>query len=66
MVGLVSKLGVDIEKFPVAAQASTFAVSYAVYKVFTPARMACTAAAAPFIVRYLRKIGILKPPKPGG
>lgn len=46
-----------------AAGAATFVVAYAVHKVFAPARIAVTLTATPFIVRYLRKIGFLKPPK---
>lgn len=47
-----------------AAGAATFVVAYAVHKVFAPARIAVTLTATPFIVRHLRKIGFLKPPKP--
>lgn len=47
-----------------AAGAATFVVAYAVHKVFAPARIAITLTATPFIVRHLRKIGFLKPPKP--
>nr|XP_023017746.1 protein FAM210B, mitochondrial-like [Leptinotarsa decemlineata] len=43
-----------------AASAGTFAVAYAVHKVFAPARIAITLGSVPFIVRYLRKIGFLK------
>lgn len=46
-----------------AAGAATFVVAYAVHKVFAPARIAVTLTATPFIVRHLRKIGFLKPPK---
>lgn len=46
-----------------AAGAATFVVAYAVHKVFAPARIAVTLTATPFIVRYLRRIGFLKPPK---
>lgn len=46
-----------------AAGAATFVVAYAVHKVFAPARIAITLTATPFIVRHLRKIGFLKPPK---
>lgn len=47
-----------------AAGAATFVVAYAVHKVFAPARIGVTVTATPFIVRYLRRIGFLKPPKP--
>ncbi|KAK7068293.1 hypothetical protein SK128_012896 [Halocaridina rubra] len=46
-----------------AAGAATFVVAYAVHKVFAPARIGITLTATPFIVRYLRRIGFLKPPK---
>ncbi|XP_063973021.1 uncharacterized protein LOC135160420 [Diachasmimorpha longicaudata] len=39
---------------------STFLVAYAVHKVFAPVRISITLASTPFIVRYLRRIGILK------
>ncbi|GAB0095922.1 uncharacterized protein DMENIID0001_113610 [Sergentomyia squamirostris] len=44
----------------VATGASTFVVAYAVHKVFAPVRISITLGATPFIVRYLRKRGILK------
>lgn len=47
----------------VAAGVSTFVLSYAIHKVFAPVRIAITLSATPFIVRHLRKIGVLKPPK---
>ncbi|KAK3872786.1 hypothetical protein Pcinc_022146 [Petrolisthes cinctipes] len=47
-----------------AAGAATFVVAYAVHKVFAPARIAITLTSTPFIVRHLRRIGFLKPPKP--
>lgn len=46
-----------------AAGAATFVVAYAVHKIFAPARIAITLTATPLIVRHLRKIGFLKPPK---
>lgn len=49
-----------------AAGAATFVVAYAVHKIFAPARIAITLTATPFIVRHLRKIGFLKPPKAKG
>jgi Protein of unknown function (DUF1279) len=68
VMALLSKLGVgqSILESKIATGASTFVIAYAVHKVFAPARMATTLAATPFIVRYLRRIGILKrpPPKP--
>lgn len=47
----------------VAAGASTFVVAYAFHKVFAPVRISITLGATPFIVRYLRRVKILKPPK---
>ncbi|KAK2162182.1 hypothetical protein LSH36_102g04002 [Paralvinella palmiformis] len=48
----------------VATGASTFVIAYAVHKVFAPVRIAITLTSAPFIVRYLRLRGLLKPPAP--
>ncbi|KAI8427745.1 hypothetical protein MSG28_002172 [Choristoneura fumiferana] len=50
--GTVSKLA--------TSNAGTFVIAYAVHKVFAPVRMAITLAATPFLVRYLRQIGIIK------
>ncbi|KAF8781758.1 protein FAM210B, mitochondrial-like [Argiope bruennichi] len=47
----------------VAVGGSTFVVSYAVHKLFAPVRIGITLSVAPFIVRYLRRINWLKPPK---
>lgn len=47
----------------VATEAGLFVVAYAVHKVFAPVRIGITLAATPIIVRYLRKINVLKPPK---
>ncbi|CAG9858964.1 unnamed protein product [Phyllotreta striolata] len=44
----------------IASSAGTFAISYAVHKVFAPVRIGITLVSVPFIVRYLRKIGFLK------
>lgn len=43
-----------------AAGAGTFVIAYAIHKVFAPVRISITLGATPFIVRYLRKKGILK------
>lgn len=48
----------------IAAGASTFVAAYAVNKVLAPVRISITLAATPFIVRYLRKVGVLKTPPP--
>lgn len=47
----------------VGTGASTFVIAYAVHKIFAPVRISITLGATPFIVRVLRKRGILKPPK---
>jgi hypothetical protein len=64
VVGFLAKIGVGQSILKLASGASTFVMAYAVHKVFAPARIACTLTATPFIVRYLRKIGFLKPPIP--
>lgn len=40
--------------------ASTFVVAYAVHKIFAPVRISITLGATPFLVRMMRKRGILK------
>ncbi|XP_076325570.1 uncharacterized protein LOC143233327 isoform X2 [Tachypleus tridentatus] len=57
-------LSEDLVHSKLAVGGGTFVVAYAVHKVFAPARIAITLSATPFIVRYLRKIGFLKAPKP--
>jgi hypothetical protein len=47
----------------VAAEASNFVIAYALHKMLAPVRIGITLAATPVIVRYLRKIGVLKIPK---
>jgi len=42
------------------AGASTFVIAYAVHKVFAPVRISITLTATPFIVKFLRKRGLLK------
>jgi len=66
VVGILRSIGVGegILESKLAAGASTFVVAYASYKVFAPLRIAITLSVTPFIVRYLRRIGFLKPPKP--
>ena len=65
MVGILTSLGVgeSILKSTLAANASTFVVAYAVHKVFAPVRIGITLTCAPLLVRYLRKIGVLKTPQ---
>ncbi|XP_044267947.1 protein FAM210B, mitochondrial-like [Tribolium madens] len=61
---LIQSVGISGETATkVATNAGTFAVAYTVHKVFAPVRMGITLTATPFIVRYLRQIGLLKPPK---
>ena len=47
----------------VAAGASNFVVAYALHKMLAPVRIGITLGATPVIVRYLRRIGVLKTPK---
>ncbi|XP_072377405.1 protein FAM210B, mitochondrial-like [Diabrotica undecimpunctata] len=49
-----------IKNSNVATNAGTFAVAYALHKVFAPVRITITLASVPLIVRYLRKVGFLK------
>ncbi|XP_013399297.1 protein FAM210B, mitochondrial-like, partial [Lingula anatina] len=65
MVGLLTKIGIGTQYLEsgVLTGASTFVIAYAVHKVFAPVRIAITLSVTPFLVRYLRNIGLLKPPK---
>lgn len=54
-------VGDKIQQSQLVAGASTFVVAYAIHKVFAPLRIGITLSATPFIVRYLRLKGILKP-----
>ncbi|KAJ8951870.1 hypothetical protein NQ318_019846 [Aromia moschata] len=58
----VRSLGHDrvADEKPSSDERGTFAVAYAVHKVFAPVRITVTLASVPLIVRYLRKIGFLK------
>jgi predicted aconitase len=62
---MLAKMGVgeSILQSRLATGSTTFVVAYAVHKVFAPVRIAITLTCTPFIVRHLRKIGFLKPPK---
>lgn len=42
------------------SNAGTFVIAYAAHKCFAPVRIGITLTATPFIVRYLRRIGMLK------
>lgn len=61
---LLDKMGVSAEaSSKLLQQSSTFVIAYAVHKIFAPVRISITLFSTPFIVRYLRSKGILKPPK---
>ncbi|XP_071856044.1 uncharacterized protein [Bombus fervidus] len=47
----------------VIGNTSTFLVAYGFHKLMAPIRFPITASVAPFLVKYLRRIGLLKPPK---
>jgi len=64
VASILQKVGVNSDGV-LATEAGTFVVAYAVHKVFAPVRISITLGATPFIVRYLRRAGILKPPKTG-
>lgn len=65
MVGILSYLNISLRVAEAGVStASTFAVAYAVHKVFAPVRIGITLTCAPFIVKALRARGILKAPKP--
>ena len=53
-------IGEQLSKSTIAAGASTFVISYAIYKVLSPVRLSITLASCPFLVRYLRGKGFLK------
>lgn len=61
---LLRKINIDESKLHLASGASTFVVAYALHKMTAPIRISITLGAAPFIVRYLRRVGILKLKKP--
>lgn len=66
VVSLVEKapvIGETLKNSSIATGASTFALSYAVHKVFAPVRISITLGSVPFIVKSLRARGILKAPK---
>ena len=62
-MSLVSKLpyvGEKISSSEVGSGATTFVIAYAIHKVFAPVRISITLTCTPFIVKYLRRKGILK------
>lgn len=46
-----------------ATAAAPFVVAYAIHKVLAPIRISITLISVPFIVKYLRRIGFVKPKK---
>ncbi|KAM4691973.1 protein FAM210B, mitochondrial [Rhinophrynus dorsalis] len=64
MTSLLLKIGFSEElvQSKLAAGTSTFVLAYAIHKLFAPARISITLVSVPFIVRYLRRIGLFKPP----
>ena len=61
LVNGIPFIGEQLNNSSLAAGASTFVIAYAIYKVFAPLRMSVTLASCPFLVRYLRGKGFLKP-----
>ncbi|XP_039502522.1 protein FAM210B, mitochondrial [Drosophila santomea] len=62
LVPLLEYLGMGSSAFAEkVATGSTFVVAFAVHKIFAPARISITLGTTPFIVRYLRSKGFLKP-----
>jgi len=64
VLGLIEYVGLT-KYLPesVAVGGSTFIIAYGIHKMIVPVRMAITLTCAPIMVRYSRKIGVLKPPK---
>ncbi|EDV57584.2 protein FAM210B, mitochondrial [Drosophila erecta] len=62
LVPVLEYLGMGSSAFAEkVATGSTFVVAFAVHKIFAPARISITLGITPFIVRYLRSKGLLKP-----
>lgn len=64
VVSLVEKaplVGEQLKNNSIAAGASTFVIAYAVHKVFAPLRISITLGSVPFLVKYLRARGFMKP-----
>ncbi|NP_001086530.1 transmembrane protein C20orf108 [Xenopus laevis] len=64
ITSLLLKVGFSeaVVQSKLAAGTSTFVLAYAIHKLFAPARISITLVSVPFIVRYLRKVGLFKPP----
>ncbi|XP_044020379.1 uncharacterized protein LOC122860572 [Aphidius gifuensis] len=61
ITSLIEKIPGSSERLQsIMTNSSTFAISYAIHKLFAPVRISITLGATPFIVNYLRRIGILK------
>lgn len=63
VAALAMNAGFDLEglsaKINIPASSGTFVLAYALYKVFSPLRLAMTLSVAPLIVRHLRRMGVL-------
>lgn len=53
-------LGDSVLASKIGTGASTFVIAYSVHKVFAPVRISITLGATPFLVRVLRRKGLLK------
>ncbi|XP_020025734.2 protein FAM210B, mitochondrial [Castor canadensis] len=64
MSAILLKLGFNesLVQSKMAAGTSTFVVAYAIHKLFAPVRISITLVSVPFVVRYLRKVGLFKSP----
>ncbi|XP_026866531.2 protein FAM210B, mitochondrial isoform X3 [Electrophorus electricus] len=64
MAAVLCKIGFNesVVQSKMAAGTSTFVLAYALHKLFAPLRISITLVSVPFIVRYLRKTGLFKPP----
>jgi hypothetical protein len=62
MPAILLKLGFNesLVQSKMAAGTSTFVVAYAIHKLFAPVRISITLVSVPFVVRYLRKVGLFK------
>uniref|UniRef100_A0A8C6RWI6 Family with sequence similarity 210, member B n=2 Tax=Nannospalax galili TaxID=1026970 RepID=A0A8C6RWI6_NANGA len=64
MSAVLLKLGFteSLVQSKMAAGTSTFVMAYAIHKLFAPVRISITLVSVPFLVRYFRRVGLLKPP----
>ena len=65
VIGILKSLGLGSSFLDskLASGAGSFAVAYVAYKIFFPLRFGVTLTVTPVLVRYLRRKGIIKPPK---